>query len=721
VRVLNSPAAVSPLFICKQLPLNALSVWEGACEERISPKTCHCNQSGISVKEDVLKLFNLHIKRLYIGLSLCICVVCSHAQQTARVVKSDTLKNVTVTSSYKERDINSTAPEYTLSKDNFERLGVTDISDALHRLPGITLRDYGGAGGMKTVSVRGFGAQHTSVVYDGVALSDCQSGQIDVSRYSLDNVNSLSLIVGDNDDIFIPAKNAASAASLHISTLKTPTDDTSAHLTTLLRLGSWGYTNPFVRFDKNLSEKISIGVMGEYIYAENDYPFTLYNLSYSTKERRNNSMMNSGHVETNLTWMPNTFNRLSLKLYYYDNDRQLPGMVHYYTNDNKETQHDQNFFAQFNYRTYNKKNLSFSAVSKFNYAMTDYKDGNYTGGIKDHQYWQREFYSSACLLYTPFERWAFDYSADYAFNNFTGSDQATYSDPYRHTVLQSIAAKYHTDRFTAMARGIYSLYYNGATAGSSAEDIRHFSPSISLNYQLLEDEKLFLRASYKDIFRAPSFNESYYFHYGSTDLKPEKTDQLNLGITWSHDYADNSNMSFTLDGYYNHVKDKIVAVPYNMFIWRTINVGKVQTLGIDATANISHSLSSEHKLLLAGNYTFQKVQNKTNPSSEYYGYQIAYTPEHTGSLTLSWENPWVNLSFKGMRVSSRWANNEHYQTTMIDGYTECGVTAYRDFHYKNNNFHLRFDIKNLFNEQYEIVRFYPMPSRSWTLTMKYSF
>ena len=650
---------------------------------------------------------------------LCMGVGHVYAQRNDRGIKSDTLKNVTVTSSLRERDVESTAPEYSIDREKFTKLGVTDISDALLRLPGITLRDYGGAGGMKTVSVRGFGAQHTSVVYDGVALSDCQSGQIDVSRYSLDNVNAVSLVVGDNEDIFIPVKNAASAASLHISTLKTPTDDTAPHLTALLRLGSWGYTNPFVRYDQNLSDKVSVGVMGEYIYAENDYPFTLYNVTYSTKERRNNSVMNSGHGEVNMTWMPNTSNHLSLKLYYYDNDRQLPGMVHYYTNDNKETQRDQNCFAQLSYRTYNRKNLSYSAVAKFNYAMTDYKDGNYTGGIKDHQYWQREVYASSSLLYVPVEHWAVDYSVDYAFNNFTGSDEATYSDPYRHTVLQSVAAKYRVDRLTAVARGIYSLYYNRATAGKSADDIHHFSPSVSVNYQLLADEKLFLRASYKDIFRAPSFNESYYFHYGSTDLKPESTDQINLGMTWSHDYGEGSNFAFTLDGYCNHVRDKIVAVPYNMFIWRTVNVGKVETVGVDAAASVSHALSAQHKLLLSGNYTYQKVKNKTM-DSEYYGLQIAYTPEHTGTLSVGWENPWVNMSVHGTRVSSRWANNEHYPGTMIDGYTECGITAYRDFRCRKNNFQIRFDIKNLFNEQYEIVRFYPMPSRSWMVTMKYA-
>ena len=69
-----------------------------------------------------------------------------------------------------------------LDRGDMLTMGVTDMADALHRLPGITLRDYGGAGGMKTVSVRGFGAKHTGVSYDGVMISECQSGEIDLSR-----------------------------------------------------------------------------------------------------------------------------------------------------------------------------------------------------------------------------------------------------------------------------------------------------------------------------------------------------------------------------------------------------------------------------------------------------------------------------------------------------------------------------------------------------------
>ena len=71
--------------------------------------------------------------------------------------------------------------------------------------------------------------------------------------------------------------------------------------------------------------------------------------------------------------------------------------------------------------------------------------------------------------------------------------------------------------------------------------------------------------------------KNYFFHFGSPRLKPETTDQLNLGVTWQKQFSNRFNLEITADGYLNHIKDKIVAIPYNMFIWTNVNIGKVQS------------------------------------------------------------------------------------------------------------------------------------------------
>ena len=657
---------------------------------------------------------------------------CAMAQTDTIVGRVHELEGVTVTESQRRHTLTSTAPLHLLDRRDMLSMGITDMADALHRLPGITLRDYGGAGGMKTVSVRGFGAKHTGVSYDGVMLSECQSGEIDLSRYSLDNVEGLSLTIGDNDDIFIPARQSSTPAVLNIETLRMRTDDTRPHLTAQVKQGSFGLISPFVRYEQNLSNRFAFSLVGEYTYADNDYPYSIQNGNETVSDRRSNSRMNSWHGELNFLYQTNRVSRLSGKLYYYDNDRQLPGQVHYYTNLSGEALRDRNAFGQLLYQTRWDDKLSLKWLAKYNWAESVYRDRMMQGGVNDASYWQREVYSSAVLLYTPDERWAMDYSMDYAFNNLNGSSWRTLvGKPYRHTMLQSATAKYQSRRLKVIVRLLLSLYLNGQSEmpattrqdvqQNSADNMQRLSPSLSVSYKLLADQDLYVRASYKNIFRSPTFNESYYYHYGSTNLKPESTDQLNVGVTYTAPLSRRNMLTVTLDGYYNHVKDMIVAVPQNMFVWTCVNLDKVRSYGLDATMRASRQVAEGHQVAVAGSYSYQRVEDRNNPEATTYGYQVAYMPRHQGSLSVSYENPWVNVSLHGTSVSSRWPNNNHYEGTLIAGYTDCGATLWRQFRWHRHQLEARFDLKNVFDKQYEIVANYPMPGRNYQISINYKF
>lgn len=657
---------------------------------------------------------------------------CAMAQTDTIVGRVHELEGVTVTESQRRHTLTSTAPLHLLDRRDMLSMGITDMADALHRLPGITLRDYGGAGGMKTVSVRGFGAKHTGVSYDGVMLSECQSGEIDLSRYSLDNVEGLSLTIGDNDDIFIPARQSSTPAVLNIETLRMRTDDTRPHLTAQVKQGSFGLISPFVRYEQNLSNRFAFSLVGEYTYADNDYPYSIQNGNETVSDRRSNSRMNSWHGELNFLYQTNRVSRLSGKLYYYDNDRQLPGQVHYYTNLSGEALRDRNAFGQLLYQTRWDDKLSLKWLAKYNWAESVYRDRMMQGGVNDASYWQREVYSSAVLLYTPDERWAMDYSMDYAFNNLNGSSWRTLvGKPYRHTMLQSATAKYQSQRLKVIVRLLLSLYLNGQSEmpattrqdvqQNSADNMQRLSPSLSVSYKLLADQDLYVRASYKNIFRSPTFNESYYYHYGSTNLKPESTDQLNVGVTYTAPLSRRNMLTVTLDGYYNRVKDMIVAVPQNMFVWTCVNLDKVRSYGLDATMRASRQVAEGHQVAVAGSYSYQRVEDRNNPEATTYGYQVAYMPRHQGSLSVSYENPWVNVSLHGTSVSSRWPNNNHYEGTLIAGYTDCGATLWRQFRWHRHQLEARFDLKNVFDKQYEIVANYPMPGRNYQISINYKF
>ncbi len=657
-------------------------------------------------------------------MCLCMLSVGAVAQTDTITSRTHELEGVTITETQRQHVVTSTAPMRLMNREDMKVMGVTDMADALHRMPGITLRDYGGAGGMKTVAVRGFGAKHTGVCYDGVMLSECQSGEIDLSRYSLDNVDRLSLVIGDNDDIFIPARQASVPAVLNI--VSAVPNGNPYDLRAQLKVGSFGFVSPFVRYEQQVTDAVSLWAVGEYTYAENDYPYTIKNGNETVSDRRSNSRMNCGHGEVNFMARLSPSDMLTGKVYYYDNDRQLPGQVHYYTTLSGETLHDRNFFGQLMYQTRLGENVSLRTHAKFNWMESVFRDRLYPDGVNDASYWQREGYVSASLLYVPHRDWALDYAADYAYNNLNGSSARTVvGRPYRHTVLQSATAKYSTRRLTVMGRLLWSLYLNDAKEGNSARNMRRLSPSLSLSYRLLADYGLYARASYKNIFRSPTFNESYYYHYGSPDLKPESTDQWNVGLTWEvrskteDGRRRGTEVQTTLDIYYNKVRDMIVAVPKTMFVWSCVNVGKVQVFGLDAMLRGVQHFTDRQRLTVTAGYSYQRVQNMVSSESPHYKKQIAYMPEHSASASVGYEHPWLNGAVHCVAVSERWANNEHYEGTCIDGYYDVGLTLWREFRIGRNQIEARFDLKNVFDRQYEIVSHYPMPGRSYQISINY--
>src|SRR5574344_2932253 len=96
----------------------------------------------------------------------------------------------------RNNNVTSTAPVQSVGVTEIRQLGSLQLSDVAKHFSGVTVKDYGGIGGLKTISVRSLGAAHTAVSYDGITLSDCQTGQIDIGRFSTDNVEMLSLCNG---------------------------------------------------------------------------------------------------------------------------------------------------------------------------------------------------------------------------------------------------------------------------------------------------------------------------------------------------------------------------------------------------------------------------------------------------------------------------------------------------------------------------------------------
>ena len=635
-----------------------------------------------------------------------------------------TIDEVTVKARRTPLSVASAQPVQSMGREQLEALGIQSVADAVKRFAGATVRDYGGIGGLKTVSVRNLGAAHTAVCYDGVTVSNAQAGQIDVGRFSLDNVEELSLAVGQGSDLLQSARAYASAGILSIRTQR-PIFAEGKNDVWRARVsgGSFGYITPSLRYAHRFSSRTSVMVEGDYMRADGIYPFILDNGRTETTEHRRNSDIYSWHVEGNLYHAFKDESRLTGKSYFYKSERGLPGSVILYNPTARERLWDENFFTQIAYEKHFSPQWKMRALAKYNHAWNRYEDTNvkYEGGRQVDVHRQDEYYASATVSWQPFTYLSLSLAQD-GFVNTLHNNIDDSPNPVRLTSLTALNADFRWSGWHLLANLTGTYTTDEVRSGVTPDDRRHLSPSLSLSWRPWRSEAFYLRALYKNTFRVPTFNDLYYRRSGNTALRPEDATEYNVGLTWNaRPLAWLNSLSLTVDAYYNKVEDKIVAFP-SVYVWRMANYGEVEIHGVDATLAASFPLILGCEVDVTGAYTFQQALDLTNPSAKNYKDQLPYTPRHSGNASVLLKTPWLHVGYNVMAVGKRYFMDQNIPSNEIDGYVEHGLTASRSFLLgKATTLRLQADVVNLTDRQYEVIKYYPMPGRSWRVGMNLSF
>lgn len=640
------------------------------------------------------------------------------------------IQEVVVTENYRNSETRSTAPLQILSQKKLATLNALQVSDAVKYFSGVTVKDYGGIGGLKTVSVRSLGAAHTAVSYNGMTLSDCQNGQIDIGRLSLENVDMLSLANGQSDQIFQAARLFASAAVLNIRTAAPKfEDDRPVNGKLAMRGGSFGLLNPSAYVNVRLGDRWSVHVDGEWLYSNGEYPYLLHYGSAGTdsvsRERRQNTDVNNLRAEAMFYGSFSDTDEMQVQVYYYGSERGLPGATIYYNTLNFSSQRlwDNTFFAQAHYKKDWDK-WAFRVDGKYNFGYTRYLDPTMlnSAGREENTYRQQEYYVSAGGLYKIIPNLSVSLNTD-AFVNTLWADLTDFSFPVRYSWLTALAVKYVSNRVLATGSLLATLTEEQVRIGRSADIPFRLSPYASVSVQPFERVDLRVRAFYKNIFRLPTFNDLYYGRVGNPDLKPETTNQYNLGLTYSVRIGRYVPLlSFTADAYHNDVRDKIVAFPSkNIYTWTMLNYGKVSINGLDLTGEAAFYPWEKIGLSIGGTYTYQRALNVTDPDSREYGHQIPYTPRVSGSGKAALETPWVNLAYSVVWSGHRYAVNQNYAENRVPGYSDHSLSASRTFHIGRTELACSVECLNLGGKNYEVVRYFPMPGRSWRASVQWKW
>ena len=172
-------------------------------------------------------------------------------------------------------------PSQTISGETLHNLSTSSVADALKYFSGVQIKDYGGLGGLKTVNVRSLGSQHVGVYLDGIRITNAQNGQVDLGKYSLSNMESVSLYNANKNERLQSASEYASAATVYMQTKKP--DRTTFNIE--YGNGSFGLNKVKGYF----SLRDYFFVDAEYQHTDGDYNFKFKSSSEDTIGRRSNS------------------------------------------------------------------------------------------------------------------------------------------------------------------------------------------------------------------------------------------------------------------------------------------------------------------------------------------------------------------------------------------------------------------------------------------------
>jgi len=584
--------------------------------------------------------------------------------------------------------VSTHVPSQSLQGEKLESLSTTTVADALKYFSGVQIKDYGGLGGQKTINVRSLGTQHTGVYIDGIRITNCQNGTVDLGKYSLSNMESVELYNANKVSPLMTASEYASASTVYLTTKRPDKNGFSA------RYSNASFGTHRAQIHGSMSK--SFFADAEFQHSDGDYPFTYKSTYEDTAGIRRNSDIT--FFRTECGWFTD---HITAHLYYYDSERGLPGGVVQRISDrfgDIGRERDINTFAQLSYKNrWGDHSLRVNAryAYDFLHANSDFEENMFVHF--NNRYHQRDAYAGAAYSY-QWNALSLSISPDFRLSDLS-CDVFGFSYVRRSDFKTSASAAWGWRGLSIFS----SLLYTGILDHSEmpvAGYLSKFSPNAHISYKMGE---FTLRAFYKNVFRAPTLNDLYYTHVGKRDLKPERTSQADCGASFS-----NGILDIQLDGYYNTAKDKIVCIPQGgSYNWKMMNRGRVRTIGADCS--IRASVKDFSFFVTA---TRQDVRDLSDPTDrDTYGHILLYSPEWSFTAVAGYARNGFSATISHLYCSSRfWTYADPDDVLPPYNCTDAKIQ------YEWRGLTISAECQDLFDIRYEIVQRWPMPGRRFQFT-----
>lgn len=552
------------------------------------------------------------------------------------------------------------------------------------------VRSYG-PGTLATLGVRGGSAAHTQILWNGIPLRNPMVGLVDLSLIPVHFIDEAGIHYGGHGAAF-----GSGAIGGLISVRNDLINDQNA-IEIGTDIGSWGYRCGKIKLDYGL-EKIRFSTRLFSQQAINDFK---YRLTKELPEKRqvHHRLSNMGILQE-ISFPAFNLQTITARVWYQLANRQIPPTST--QNNSKASQQDKNFRASLQWDHKGEK-IQWQLKSAWLDETINYQD-------------------SLILLYThnSFTTWLAEAGVSfYLFGklHFTGGiyteSAEGESGNYVGRISRDQTAFYSSFRY---ATGPLNLRFQAREEVTTGQ----WSPLLyDISAELETIRNLILKTSYSRNYRTPTLNDLHWRPGGNPALQPEDGWTYEAGINYSsglQPFTFKSSATF----YTRMIDNWIMWMPPvkdGSPIWAPINVAQVKSEGLETRLGTTWSGNQKQIDLNVGIDLTWSTFNAPLPEFNIQaGDQLFYVPVENfiGGLGIrlgNWafqydhriysEAPGINEQVKAFNVGS---------TVLRYTFARSRITG-----------NLFFQVDNVWDTPYRVIERRPMPGRTFTGGIKFSF
>jgi vitamin B12 transporter len=578
-----------------------------------------------------------------------------------------------------------------ITAEELKKTGKNTVVEALSTVPGLDIVQLGGTGKAASVFMRGTNSEHALVMVDGIEVNDPVSPgrSFDFAHLTVDSIKQIEIVRGPQSTLY---GSDAIGGVIHIITKK-GMGKPKFYLTT--EGGSYKTFRESAGVSGG-SEKVNYTV-GISRQDTNGYSASGEQYGNTEKDGYGNT---SANARLGLT--PNENLEINLTARYIDAKSDLDnfegefGDDPNYTSDSKQLllgaqgnlslfqgKWEQKFGFYYNHIKRDYQN----EVDEFN--PSDSSQGLYKGTIFKAD-WQHNLYlgqTNTLTMGIEYEKETAE--STYSWQSAWGPGKSDFPEKSSNTI-----GLYAQDNLKLGERFFVNIGFRYDNHNQFGDAFTYrIAPVFRLSNSTL------IKATYGTGFKAPSLYQLYapatdWGPIGNESLSPEKSKGWDLGIEQD---LFNRNLVLMVTYFHNSIEDLIL---YD-WMFGNANVSEAETSGLEFQALIQPF----RNFSLQGNYTYTKTEDKDT------GEQLLRRPKHKAGFNMNYNFlEKANLNLGIIYVGKR-ADIFPYPTRIeTDAYTLVNVSL----SYQVSRIVSIFcRIDNIFDEEYEVVKGYGTPGRSF--------